>query len=140
MLNDGSYVFEDIEFPSAYFNKGGSKIADSLIRMEIAKNIGKVNSFNYIFLTSDLTNALAASAENINSLYVLPMGPLLNDSTKQFENLLYQCAIYFGQCIFQRIKSDNSREVKKIEGIWSGKDISQWSNNIIRCSDIDKIA
>lgn len=43
MVSDGSSVFQDIQFPSKYFNTGGDKIADSLIRMEIAKNIGKLN-------------------------------------------------------------------------------------------------
>ena len=95
MLSDGSNVFPDIEFPSKFFNSGGNKIADSLIRMEIAKNISNQIELTYIFVTSDFTNALTASAENINSLYIRPTGILINDTIKQFENLLYQCAIRF---------------------------------------------
>jgi hypothetical protein len=100
MLNDGGLVFQDIEFPSEYYIQGGSKIADSLIMMEIAKNIQTASSHSYIFLTNDLTNAIATSAENINSLYIQSVGSLINDPYKQFNNLLYQCVIYFGECFF----------------------------------------
>lgn len=89
-------------------------------------------------MTSDLTNALAASAENLNSLYVQSTNSLINNPNPhmQFENLVYQCAIHFGECIFYKIKCDGSKEGKKIEGIWEGKNISEWSNNIVRCYDI----
>jgi hypothetical protein len=128
--------FQDIEFPSDYYIQGGSKIADSLIMMEIAKNIQTASSHSYIFLTNDLTNAMATSAENINSLYIQSVGSLINDPYKQFNNLLYQCAIYFDECFFYKIKSDGSKKGKRIEGMWSGKNTSEWSNKILRYSNI----
>jgi hypothetical protein len=125
MMNDAAQIMSKLTYPTLFLQNEG--LPDSLIRMEIADNLQNDSPYNYIFMTSDFTNALAASAENLNTMYFHQTDSIRGEFADKIQNILYHTAIQFGEC---DVKMPDA--AIKLVGMWEGKNQSDWSDNILQ--------
>lgn len=123
------------------FADNAEEFGDAWIRREIAWEIpsvfrdGKSRDVSRLLMTCDLMNALAAIAEGINTIYVArieepqAVGYVTRDFAQQ-ALIIMNAAIQFGECDCSLELAD---EVKtfKIIGMWSGKSMNDWLNDVI---------
>jgi hypothetical protein len=126
----------------------GRGFADTWIRREISDYLSQINQqivpastlrSNVAFVTSDIMNALAATAEDISTFYVFRLQTEkreFNIFYSSLPDLIFNTAIQFGECDFiVRIKGKNDKY--KVVGMWSGKTVHDWQNeNIILESNL----
>jgi hypothetical protein len=125
MMSDGAQIMSKMTYPILFLKNEG--LPDSLIRMEIADNPQNNSPYNFIFITSDFTNALAASAENLNTMYIHQTDSIRGEFSDKIQNILYHTAIQFGDCDII-----TKRHTIKILGMWEGKNQSDWSDNKVQ--------
>lgn len=93
-----------------------------------------VRIYGSIFLTCDLMNAFAASAEDITTLFFSRSGEATKYSLEreipQLAELVIATAINFGS-IRLVAKYLDKREEFTIDGMWSGKTIPDWENDCV---------
>jgi hypothetical protein len=129
MLLDGAQTMSNLEYPSLYLKNNG--LPDSLIRMEIAHNLGNSSPSNHIFLSTDFASSQAGSAENLNSMYFHHLSSVTDKTMQGFENIMYNSAIQFNDCDIT-IQSKNVKRTMRLIGMWEGKNQSDWSANSVQ--------
>ena len=127
-----------------FSNIKGTENVDSWIRREIneAKNIAKdPNVFlagllgsqglkekfeNYVFVTSDLTNALSSVSENIDTIHISRITDwkkkLREGNLKQVARLIITLSV-----LYENILVEINSKKFKFEGMWDGKTISHYA-------------
>jgi hypothetical protein len=123
----------------------GTGFADAWIRNEIATfkkfmtarmNLPTTSRYIFrgiIFLTSDLTSALASIAENNNTMYIYRNPEINQDKRFGYEKialLIYNSVITFGTCY---VVVGKKRCL--FEGIWDGKTPDDWRNELLLVSE-----
>lgn len=121
-------------------SKGTDIYADLWIRLELNKfkfenrpQGGETNR-GIFFLTSDLTNALTAVAEDLNTFYIYRDESEIEN--KKFEHekiplLIYISSIVFGSC---QIAFDKERF--RVDGTWKGKTPGDWRNEKVMWGEV----
>jgi hypothetical protein len=147
MKNDGAEMLPmvDLFLLQSFTPLAGQGFADSWIRREIANNMDRlerdniigrdtIERSNAVFLTCDLMNALAAVAENLNTFYFFRIEEdkmnLGFSAYNRLSSLIINTSILFEQCECI-IKSQTEEQSLKYKGIWKGKSLYDWQNNII---------
>jgi hypothetical protein len=132
MIEDGAYVLPHLEYPIIDYLRGyNSLISDSLIRLELSTNL-KDNPTSYFFLSSDFTNAITASAEGINSIYLYPNTLSIIENVQTIlNNLIYFTTIEYGNCEVESTLQGDKNTIK-FYGIWNGKNFFDWKENNIQ--------
>lgn len=125
MMSDGAQNMLQTTYPILFLKNEG--LPDALIRMEIKDNLQNNSPHNYIFMTSDFTNALAASAENLNTMYFHQTDSIRGEFADKIQKILYHTAIQFGECDIMMPDS-----AIRLLGMWEGKNQSDWSDNIVQ--------
>ena len=128
----------DRELQTAFSNIAGKGFADSLIRREIHDFI-KLEGKGVVFLTADLMNALAATAEGLDVLYFTRKDeePKPIRDVEQLAELVIDTAITFEEIRIDAIVGEETKQSVLVEGMWSGKTPSDWQNDCIRMSSVD---
>lgn len=126
---------------SKFSDIAGKGFADSLIRFEVEefrlsptwKRPKPSTPHNILFLCCDLANALAASAEDLPTLYFArePFDKKqINVPFDLLSDLLYIISVEFDSiCLV--LKSKGKKEEMKISSMWSGKTAGQWRDCVM---------
>jgi hypothetical protein len=137
----GILPLTDMSLLQSFVPVSGQGYADAWIRREIASasplvqvKPNEMQQSNIVFLTCDLMNALAAVAEDLNTMYfyrsekdTIGLGP---DPYEVFAKLIINTAIHFGECILS-LKGDTKQEKSKVVGTWKGKSVDDWYKNFV---------
>jgi len=128
----------DIELQTGFSNIAGKGLADSLIRREIHDFI-EFKGERVIFLTADLMNALAATAEGLDVFYFTKKDEEAKPirDVEQLAELIIDVAITFEKIRIDAIVGDKTKESVLVEGMWGGKTPSDWQKDCIRMSSAD---
>jgi hypothetical protein len=121
----------------------GEGYADAWIRREVHDFVEQLpggkpleHRPKVFFLTSDLLNAFAAVAEGIDTIYFWE-----TDSTnegyranaRQVGRFAVAMSVFFEKILMQT-KSKKSPESYELVGLWSGKTIEDWKNDLVQIS------
>ena len=136
----------DIDLLTSFGTAVGKKFADAWVRKEVTsyvrhlrENRGQEDKFKaVVFVTCDLMNALAASAEGLNTLYISRLSQMSDtladgnalDAYSTLAKLLLCTAIQFGECDCV-IKAKKSARELTLAGMWPGKNISDWISDTV---------
>jgi hypothetical protein len=107
----------------------GSHYADAFIRREIMESNGTLLP---VFVTRDLMNAMAASAEGIDSLYfaIADTGiSAISITPEQFVESIIEAAITFSEI---EMYDASAKTSILLEGMWSGKTNIDWFDGRLR--------
>ena len=124
----------DMDLLRGFPKKSGEGFADSWIRQEIHDFVSTSNK-KVIFLTADLMNALAATAEGLDVFYVkkdVPVKPIRN--IDQLAEFIIDVAVAFEEIKMDVTVGNEMKSSWLMEGMWSGKTSSDWQNDCIRMS------
>jgi hypothetical protein len=116
-------------FLSDFRRAEGGKHADAFIRREI---MDFQSPYRTVFVTRDLMNAMAASAEGTDSLYfamVVPEISTINASPEQLVDSVIETAITFAGI---EIYDASAKSSILLEGMWSGKTNIDWFESRLR--------
>lgn len=146
MKNDGAKVLpaSEMSLIRSFPSEAGKRNADALIRREIINSRahlvgntrtseGNIKTSSIAFLTCDLMNSLAAIAEDLNTIYFYRLEGSRQPNHIGHDRLswlIFNTAIHFGECDVIIKGKENERRLK-CKGIWSGKSVYDWQNNII---------
>lgn len=121
----------------------GSGYADAWIRREIhdfgERFTGKLpleRTAKDFFLTSDLLNALAAIAEGIDTVYLWESSDREGSYEANYEKLgkfIVAMSVLFERTSMQ-IQSRKINESYEFTGVWSGKTINDWKEDLVEMS------
>jgi hypothetical protein len=109
----------------------GKGWADAWIRREIHNLKNPPGPFEIFFLTSDFTNAFASNAEGISTLYIARKDLSEAVGLYRFVRLIVGMAI-----LFETVEVASEVDGRKVtggtfNGIWAGKSIRDWRDNLI---------
>ena len=131
LKNFGSQPMKELEQETLIGFSGisGTTHTDALIRREISE--AKLNDKNsqiindYTLITSDMVNSLSAIAEGINTIYVSKIPNWENNIRK---GNIFQIArlLITTSSLFEKITLSNGSKKFDIEGMWEGKNNSDW--------------
>lgn len=123
----------DINLLTGFSKIAGKGFADSWIRREIHDFI-EFKGEGVIFLTADLMNALAATAEGLDVFYFAKkdenVKPIRN--IEQLAELIIDIAITFEKIKIDVIVGNEPKASLLVEGMWRGKTPSDWQKDCIR--------
>jgi hypothetical protein len=135
----------DLSLLQSFAPNAGTGFADAWIRREILSNHGlnteqgqSGTTSSKIFLTCDHIGAMAAVAENINTLYFYRIE---DDDKKpkpignQLGLLIVNTAIQLNKCSCV-LSSQQKSIAKDYCGMWPGKSAFEWENNFVRDSTV----
>ena len=121
----------------------GSGYTDAWIRREIHDFLEKLTSKNTqehkvkaFFLTSDLLNAFAAIAEGIDTIYLWESSDKDESYEANYEKLgkfIVAMSVFF-EHVSMQIQSNKTTESYELTGVWSGKTIEDWKEDIVEMS------
>lgn len=147
IISDGGLFSSKIDYSllREFTNIAGRGFADSWIRMEISQYhihhseaTSNFPSHTYftpiVFLTCDLMNALAGTAEGLNCVYFHRSSNLINTNL-DIASIVYHTAIQFGECSFSKSTTSESK-MFVVKGIWDGKTPDDWKNDLIVIEEI----
>lgn len=107
----------------------GTTHTDALIRREIAEakllNSRSQTINDFTLITSDMVNSLSAIAEGINTIYVSKI-PEWEDNIRKGKILQISKLLITTAVLFEKITISNNVKKFTIEGIWEGKNNSDW--------------
>jgi hypothetical protein len=137
MISDGATFSHKIDYSllREFTKVAGQGFADAFIRMEISRyHIGDVNSnptrINpVIFLTCDLMNAMAGTAEGLNCIYIHRSNTIREDYN-DLASLIYHSSIQFDECYFT-VNRDQTIKKYRAQSMWSGKGVDDWKNDLV---------
>jgi hypothetical protein len=140
MLRSGAELLPPIDSSllQSFTDKAGKKNTDAWIRYEIHKftenyRVTGVGPPALLFVTSDLSNALAAISEGINTSYI---GTEMIEGNivvgyRQFVSFLVALSVFFGR--MKILKESGWPDVKPEEfestAFWEGKTIDDWAED-----------
>ncbi len=107
----------------------GGHHADAFIRREIMESR---DPYLTVFVTRDLMNAMAASAEGMDSLYFAVADPdtsTISISSEQLVDAVIEAAITFSEI---EIYDADAKSSIMLEGMWSGKTNIDWFESRLR--------
>ncbi len=158
MKHDGINVLPAIDTASvkAFLDGAGADLGDPWIRNEILKFVSSKQvianqelilskkpkpKIEYVFLTCDKMNALAATAENLDTFYIsrpenitdlLIEGRRSGDlDYRKLSSLLVNTAIHYGECQIEVIPERGTPVKFRIRGNWVGKTTNDWKNESV---------
>ena len=131
-------------FIHSFSSKAGEGVADTWIRKEITNNIADLRATTIVtknipetsaelFLTCDLMNALAAVAEDINTVYFYRIEDedhRLKPDHESLALLVVNTAIQFDECECS-IASPQKKLTKKYCASWPGKSGLDWQDSFV---------
>lgn len=142
LKNNGARFLPElpIDLFEGFPRMAGSQATDSWIRREVYQQIKK-ETFGIeqskrkivTFITSDLINALSATAEEIDTLFFSRAGNLILDkkyTLKQIIQTIVLCSI-----VFEQIKVSIDSRHYLFSGIWDGKTPLEWLTDSVMISD-----
>lgn len=108
-------------------------------RRQISVEGARDLSFGVIFLTCDLMNALAASAEDIPTLYFsrIRNGKISFRDHSQLVELIIDTAITFGEIKMKLTQANKHKVSLLIKGIWSPKTPIDWETDSVEIMEIE---
>jgi hypothetical protein len=150
MKNDGGRLLPnaDMSLIRSFKPESGKSNADALIRREISDckdNLvtntvqqDKVSrASNLAFLTCDLMNSLAATAEDLNTIYFYRLEDKIqrNISYVGLTTLFFNTAVHFEDCDLT-VRGREFEYQYRCTGAWSGKSVYDWQNSHINIERI----
>ena len=131
----------DVSLLASFSEKAGTRFVDAWMRREIHNFIEEMIEYydEFILLTCDLMNALAAHAEGLRTCYFsrLDQESCLIDNVAELANLIISASIIFGKVRMDvYLKKDQLSYSRQLEGMWSGKTPYHWSNDCLRITDL----
>jgi predicted PilT family ATPase len=121
----------------------GEGYADAWIRREVHDFIEKLprdkpleHKAKAFFLTSDLLNAFAAIAEGIDTIYFWETNDKNQNYQANYQQLgkfIVAMSVFFER-ISMQIRSKKTTESYELTGVWSGKTIEDWKNDLVEMS------
>ena len=128
----------DIDLLRGFSKMAGMGFADSWIRREIHDFI-EFKGEGVIFLTADLMNALAATAEGLDVFYFAKKDEEAKPirDVEQLAELIIDAAITFEKIRIDAIVGEETKQSVLVEGMWDGKTPSDWQKDCIRMSSED---
>lgn len=146
MKNDGAIILSnaDMSLIRSFTSEAAKGNADAWIRKEISNckhdlvkdavqrdKLSRVS--NFAFLTCDLMNSLAATAEDLNTIYFYRLEDKIRPSNISYEKLtplVFNTAVHFEECDIT-LRGKEYEERFRCTGTWSGKSVYDWQNNHI---------
>ena len=143
-----------------FTDASGEDLADPWIRTELLEFIANGDDEGYrvgaslatgdkmvprtcIFITADKMNALASTADNLDTFYISRDDDVREVSMTSergtphilnFATLVVNTALHFGESEIHLVSKDGKSNTVKIFGDWGGKSANDWQNENVRAS------
>jgi hypothetical protein len=123
----------DVDLLGEFSSLSGARMADAWIRREVhadgTEGIVGSSPRRPVFLTGDLMSAFAASAEGLDALYISTDTEMkYHCPLNRFADLVVAAAVFWEEI---KLEFQTPKEVMTLQGIWEGKNISDWRDEAV---------